>query len=106
MAGHTVYDSMRETEGRNADQVHEIARFAAEYAVALRAIELDVGSDASVAAAVAAIIADHGRLDVVMHNAGHMVYGPKEALTPERLADLYDRPALVARRWAPHRQKG
>ena len=25
-----------------------------------------------------------------MHNAGHMVFGPAEAFTPEQLAELYD----------------
>ena len=36
------------------------------------------------------IVAEHARLDVVMHNAGHMVFGPAEAFTPEQLAELYD----------------
>lgn len=27
---------------------------------------------------------------MVIHNAGHMVYGPAEAFTPEQLAELYD----------------
>ena len=36
-------------------------------------IELDVGSQVSADAAIAQIIAEQGRLDVVMHNAGHMV---------------------------------
>jgi len=31
-----------------------------------------------------------GRLDVVCNNAGHMVFGPLEAFTPEQLAELYD----------------
>ena len=34
-------------------------------------------------------MADHGRLDVVIHNAGHMVFGPAEAFTPKQLAELY-----------------
>ena len=33
---------------------------------------------------------EHGRIDVIVHNAGHMVYGPLEAFTPEQLAELYD----------------
>jgi NAD(P)-dependent dehydrogenase (short-subunit alcohol dehydrogenase family) len=51
---------------------------------------MDVQSQASVDAAVAQIIAAHGRLDVVVHNAGHMAYGPAEAFTPEQFAQLYD----------------
>jgi NAD(P)-dependent dehydrogenase (short-subunit alcohol dehydrogenase family) len=27
---------------------------------------------------------------VVIHNAGHMVFGPAEASTPQQLAELYD----------------
>ena len=89
-AGHTVYASMRDTTGKNADQVADVAKFAKEHGVDLRSIELDVGSEASVEAAVAGIVAEHGRIDVVMHNAGHMVYGPSEAFTPEQLAEQYD----------------
>ena len=47
-AGHTVYASMRETAGRNAPQVAEVARYAAEHAVDLRTVELDVAYSASV----------------------------------------------------------
>lgn len=50
---------MRMTEGRTADPVREIARFAA---------------------AVAAILAEHGRLDAVMHNAGQIPRGVGPAL--------------------------
>lgn len=97
-AGHTVYASMRETAGRNADAVAGIARHAAEQGVDLRTIELDVGAEASVEAAVARIIAAHGRIDVLMHNAGHMVYGPSEAFTPDQLAQLYDTNVLSTQR--------
>jgi hypothetical protein len=30
------------------------------------------------------------RLDVIVHNAGHMAFGPAEAVTPEQFAQLYD----------------
>lgn len=89
-AGHTVYASMRETTGRNAPQVADVARFAEEYGADLRAIELDIVSQASADTAIARIVAEHGRLDVVIHNAGHMSYGPAEAFTPEQFAQLYD----------------
>lgn len=89
-AGHIVYAGMRETLGRNARQVAEVERYAREHAVDLRAVELDVASDASVEAGIAKIIADCGRLDVVIHNAGHMSFGPAEAFTPEQYAQLYD----------------
>lgn len=95
---HTVYASMRETTGRNAPQVAEVLKYARENGVDLRTVELDVTSQDSVDRAVAKIIADHGRLDVVLHNAGHMVFGPAEAFTPEQLAELYDINVLSTQR--------
>src|SRR5215510_9072379 len=74
-AGHTVYASMRETKGRNAPQVEELERYAAEQGVDLRAIEMDVSSQESCDAAIQEIITRNARLDVVIHNAGHMVFG-------------------------------
>ena len=97
-AGHTVYASMRDTKGRNASQVADVAKYAKDHGVDLNAIELDVGSQKSVDAGVAEIIKKHGRLDVVVHNAGHMVFGPAEAFTPEQLAELYDVNVLSTQR--------
>lgn len=89
-AGHTAYAPMRGTKGKNAKQVQDIASYATEHGVDLRSVELDVQSDDSIKAAVDAIIAAHGRLDIMVHNAGHMVYGPSEAFTADQLAQLYD----------------
>ncbi len=97
-AGHTVYASMRETQGRNAPQVEEAKRFAKDNDVDLRAIELNVSSQESCDAAMQEIIVKNGRLDVVIHNAGHMVFGPAEAFTPDQLAELYDVNVLSTQR--------
>jgi NAD(P)-dependent dehydrogenase (short-subunit alcohol dehydrogenase family) len=108
-AGHTIYASMRETTGRNAPEVADVEKYAKDNRVDLRAIELDVSSEASVDAGIAKIVAVHGRLDVVVHNAGHMVFGPAEAFTPEQLAELYDVNVLstqrVNRAALPHLRK-
>jgi NAD(P)-dependent dehydrogenase (short-subunit alcohol dehydrogenase family) len=97
-AGHTVYASMRETTGRNAAVVADVEKFARDNKVDLRALELDVGSQDSADAAIAKIVAEQGHLDVVMHNAGHMAFGPAEAFTPEQLAELYDINVLSTQR--------
>ena len=97
-AGHTVYASMRDTTGHNAAQVDEAKRFSSENNVDLRTIELDVLSEESVNTAIQKIVADNGRLDVVIHNAGHMVFGPAEAFTPEQFAELYDINVLSTQR--------
>jgi NAD(P)-dependent dehydrogenase (short-subunit alcohol dehydrogenase family) len=65
------------------------AKFAKENNVDLRTIELDVASQASADAAIQRIVRGNGHLDVVIHNAGHMVFGPAEAFTPEQMAELY-----------------
>jgi len=97
-AGHTVYASMRETKGRNATQVEAAKKFARENKVDLRTVELDVASQESVDAAIQQIVREGGRLDVVIHNAGHMVYGPAETFTPEQLAQIYDINVLSTQR--------
>ncbi|MBN7137885.1 oxidoreductase [Lysobacter enzymogenes] len=97
-AGHTVYASMRETAGRNAAQVAAAADYAREQGVDLRTLELDIASQASADAAIDAIIGAHGRLDVLVHNAGHMAFGPAEAFAPEQFAQLYDSNVLGAQR--------
>jgi len=97
-AGHTVYAGMRATESRNAPQVAAAAEYALEHGVDLRSVELDVASQESADAAIETIVAEQGRLDVVMHNAGHMVLGPAEAFTPEQLAQLYDTNAIGTQR--------
>jgi NAD(P)-dependent dehydrogenase (short-subunit alcohol dehydrogenase family) len=97
-AGHTVYAGMRETRGRNAPQVEQANTFAKEQRADLRPIELDVASQTSVDAGIAQIVATHGRLDVVVHNAGHMVFGPAEAFTPEQFAELFDVNVLSTQR--------
>ncbi|WP_019832753.1 SDR family oxidoreductase [Sphingomonas sp. PR090111-T3T-6A] len=86
-AGHTVYASMRDIAGRNAANAAEMAAIEGSD---LRPIELDVQSEASVEAAVARIIAASGRIDVLVHNAGHMMFGPAESFTPEQFAQQYD----------------
>ena len=89
-AGHTVYAGMRETTGRNVPQVEEVRKFSSDNSADLRAVEMDVQSQDSVDKAIESIFAENGQLDVVIHNAGHMVFGPAEAFTPEQISDVYD----------------
>ena len=97
-AGYTVYAGMRATADRNAEAVAELAELSAAEAIDVRGLEMDVQDQASVDAAIAAVLAEQRRLDVVVHNAGHMVLGPAEAFTPEQLAALYDINVLSTQR--------
>jgi NAD(P)-dependent dehydrogenase (short-subunit alcohol dehydrogenase family) len=89
---------MRETTGRNAPKVQEVEKYAKAHGVDLRAIELDVLSQDTADRAIKTIISEDGHLDTVIHNAGHMVFGPAEAFTPEQLAELYDINVLSTQR--------
>jgi NAD(P)-dependent dehydrogenase (short-subunit alcohol dehydrogenase family) len=97
-ARHTVYASMRETQGRNAARVSEVAAWSKQHGLDLRTVELDVQSDGSAEAGIAHILNDAGRLDVIVHNAGHMVFGPAEAFTPDQFIEQYDVNVLGAQR--------
>jgi NAD(P)-dependent dehydrogenase (short-subunit alcohol dehydrogenase family) len=89
-AGHTVYAGIRDTAGRNAPVVAGLIKEAAADGLALHPVELDVTSQPSADAAVDRILDEQGRLDVIVHNAAHMVLGPAEAFTPEQYASVYD----------------
>jgi NAD(P)-dependent dehydrogenase (short-subunit alcohol dehydrogenase family) len=89
-AGHVVVAGMRDTAGRNASNRAALDELAAREHITISAVDLDVQSQQSADDAVAAVLAEHGRVDVVVQNAGHMMLGPAEAFTPEQLAEQYD----------------
>ncbi|MBP2471992.1 NAD(P)-dependent dehydrogenase (short-subunit alcohol dehydrogenase family) [Crossiella equi] len=91
-AGHTVYASMRDPQGRNASRANELIE------AGLRVVELDVLSEDSANAAVRTILAEAGRLDTVVHNAGHLYVGYVEAFTPEDVLHLFDVNAIGIQR--------
>jgi NAD(P)-dependent dehydrogenase (short-subunit alcohol dehydrogenase family) len=89
-AGHTVYASMRDVRGRNAARAEELLAHGRRESHDLRVVELDVQSEASAEAAVATVLDEAGRLDTVVHNAGHLYVGYVEAFTPEDIQRLLD----------------
>lgn len=97
-AGHTVYAGIRDTRDRNSEAVADLEHLARTEQVRLAALELDVSSQESVDTAIATLLDQQDHLDVVVHNAGHMVLGPAEAFTPEQLADVYDTNVLGTQR--------
>lgn len=83
-AGHQVFASMRDIGGRNATAAAELA------ALGITVIELDVADDASVNAGVAAVLAQAGRIDVLVNNAGLASAGVSEAFTADQAKILFN----------------
>src|ERR1700748_1879110 len=83
-AGHRVFASMRDIAGRN--KPHAEALRAKEIDV----VELDVTNDASVDSAVASVLKEAGRIDVVINNAGIGATGISESYTTEQIRGLFD----------------
>lgn len=82
-AGHTAYAGMRATGERNAPAVRELAALSAAEGIDARSIEMDVQDQTSIDTAIAQIIGEQGRIDVLVHNAGHMVLGPADEVSDE-----------------------
>lgn len=83
-AGHRVFASMRDIAGRNA------AAAAALTAQGIAVVELDVGDDASVKAAVAGVLAQAGGVDVLINNAGIASAGVSEAFSADQAQLLFN----------------
>lgn len=97
-AGHTVYAGIRDSDGRNKEAASAAAAYANKRSVQLKTLELDVSDSHSVEDAIARVLWESGSVDVVVHNAGHMVTGPTEAFTVADIAEIYDTNVLGAHR--------
>lgn len=97
-AGHNVYASIRDPEGRNAERVQSLKGQAAGLSGSLSVVELDVLSEGSAVAAVETIVEEAGRFDVVVHNAAHLLFGVTKAFSPEEVMRAFDVNAVGALR--------
>jgi NAD(P)-dependent dehydrogenase (short-subunit alcohol dehydrogenase family) len=88
--GYFVFATMRDVKGRNARAASELKSLAERESLKLRVVELDVTDDASVTRAVDSIIAEAGRLDVAINNAGYSHAGLAEAFTIEQAQRIFD----------------
>jgi NAD(P)-dependent dehydrogenase (short-subunit alcohol dehydrogenase family) len=96
--GHIVYAGMRDVAGQDAGAAADAAQYAREHSVALRPLAMDVTDQNMVDAAINRVLQEVGRIDVIVHNAGHMVLGPTEAFSVEQIAEVYDINVLSTQR--------
>ena len=83
-AGYHVYASMLEPNGCHSEHAEALQRQGAT------TIALDVKDEDSIEQAVATIIEQHGRIDVLINNAGIAAGGVTEAFTTEQVAEVFD----------------
>jgi NADP-dependent 3-hydroxy acid dehydrogenase YdfG len=84
-AGHTVVAGMRGTTTKNAAVAQELSALPN-----VEVVELDVTSDESVQQAVAQTLAKHGRIDVLVNNAGVSGFGLFEAFSIEQIRQMFE----------------
>src|SRR4029077_2183866 len=74
-AGHTVYASMRGVQGKNLEAAEALRK------LGVKTVELDASYDAYGEAGVRTVLAEAGKIDVLVNNAGIASAGVTEAFT-------------------------
>ncbi|GCE31585.1 short-chain dehydrogenase/reductase [Dictyobacter alpinus] len=88
--GYTVFATMRQLEGYNAEPAGQLRRYAQDQPGSLHLLELDVTDESSVTAAVDQVLQQAGRLDVVINNAGIGGGGYTEAFSVAQFQQTFD----------------
>jgi len=83
-AGHTVFASMRGVQGKNRGAAEALRE------LGIKTVELDVRDEESVEAAVENVLAESGKIDVLVNNAGIASAGVTEAFTTEQAKAIFD----------------
>jgi NAD(P)-dependent dehydrogenase (short-subunit alcohol dehydrogenase family) len=84
-AGHTVIAGMRGTSSKNAAVAKELAALSN-----VEVVEIDITSDTSVKEAFEQSLSKHGRIDVLVNNAGVTGYGLLEAYSIEQIRRMFE----------------
>jgi NAD(P)-dependent dehydrogenase (short-subunit alcohol dehydrogenase family) len=84
-AGHTVIAAMRGTKGKNETVAKELAVLPG-----IEVVDLDVTSDESVNKAIQQTLTKHGKIDVLVNNAGVTGFGVLEAYSIDQVKQMMD----------------
>lgn len=85
-----VFASMRNANTRNSGARDELLELAAHEGLLLNVIDLDVTDDDSVERAVQGVIADAGKIDILINNAGYALWGLAETFPVEQAKRIFD----------------
>ena len=83
-AGHVVFASMRDPDTKNREHAQQLRQ------QSIAVVELDISSDASVEHAIKEVLADAGRIDVLINNAGIASAGITEASTADQAKVVFN----------------
>jgi NAD(P)-dependent dehydrogenase (short-subunit alcohol dehydrogenase family) len=107
-AGDSVFAGMRDPAGKNA-KVRDELETLEHSGPAIEVLALDVTDDAQVEAAVARVIDRHGRIDVLINNAGGGLAALSECSTIEQARRVFETnyfgPVRMSRAVLPHMRK-
>jgi NAD(P)-dependent dehydrogenase (short-subunit alcohol dehydrogenase family) len=84
-AGHTVIAGMRGTNGKNEAVAKELAALPN-----VEVVDIDVTNDDSVTKAFEQTLAKHGKIDVLINNAGVAGYGVWESWTLDQIRNMFE----------------
>ena len=87
--GHTVVATMRDVNGRNALIRSELIDAANAEGYELQVFEMDVVDEVSVNSTIDQVVKQHGKIDVLVNNAGLMPVGITEAYTVADIERLF-----------------
>ena len=87
--GHTVVATMRDVDGRNALIRSELIDAANAEGYELQVFEMDVVDEVSVNSTIDQVVKQHGKVDVLVNNAGLMPVGITEAYTVADIERLF-----------------
>ena len=88
--GHSVFATMRDVDGRNADARNNLLALAERESLDINVLELDVSDEASVTSAVDKVVQRAGRVDVLVNNAGVVSMGLSETFSIASSQKLFD----------------
>jgi NAD(P)-dependent dehydrogenase (short-subunit alcohol dehydrogenase family) len=83
--GHKVYATMRDINGKNADKAKALTQVQN-----ITVLDVSLTDEKSVSNAFDKIIAEEGRVDVLVNNAGISMFGVAESSTPADLQKIMD----------------